>query len=148
MAVGRSSPRFDLRDLKLRIQTLYWLWILRSGLAVLPYPRLVGLQRRICDRKLRERARALEAAHIERIAWTVERLSRFVPGARCLAQALAGQVLLAHRGIDSELKFGVMRSPEKGIRAHAWLEREGTPILGASNLEQYSPLTSRRGTTP
>lgn len=52
-----------------------------------------------------------------------------MPRYTCLPQALAGYVLCAERGYRVDLRLGVA-SPETGFRAHAWLEYEGSVILG------------------
>lgn len=141
------------RDAKLRVQTFLWLWALRIGLSLLPFATVMRLHRRVCTHKLRARMESadplapdLQARHVERVAWVVQRQVRFVPGAKCLARALAGQVLLAHRGISSELCIGAQRHPHKGMQAHAWLEREGLPILeGGDLLDSFKPMAWGRG---
>jgi len=79
------------------------------------------------------------AASPERIAWAVEAAGRRIPGATCLAKALAARVMLGRRGLESRLKLGVAREGE-GITAHAWVEHAGRVVVGASALE-YAPLT-------
>jgi hypothetical protein len=69
------------------------------------------------------------------VAWAVAVASRFVPKATCLVQALAGQALLARRGHAARLHIGVSK-PEGRFEAHAWLEDEGRPILGAPGSVQ------------
>lgn len=74
------------------------------------------------------------------IAWAVRHVSRVVPGATCLTQALAAQLLLSRRGYASRLRIGVARAPGDGLRAHAWLESGGLVVIGGSYLEAYTPL--------
>lgn len=46
---------------------------------------------------------------------------------RCLVRSLLLVRLLANRGIDSSLVIGV--DAESGFSAHAWVERNGAPLL-------------------
>lgn len=48
--------------------------------------------------------------------------------ASCLPAALTLQRLLAAQGVEAELRLGV-RKAGVSLEAHAWLEREGIPIL-------------------
>lgn len=74
------------------------------------------------------------------VIWAVGRVSRAVPGATCLTQALAAQLLLSRRGQTSQLRIGVTRAPHQRLRAHAWLERDGIIVIGAADVAAYTPL--------
>lgn len=97
---------------------------------------------RAAARQLRRRRSAVGSAQTEpqEISWAVDCVSRAVPGATCLTQALAAQILLSRRGHASRLRIGVARGPGGGLLAHAWLETNGVVVLGGSNLESYTPL--------
>lgn len=56
---------------------------------------------------------------------------------RCLSQSLVLMALLARRGVASALVIGVRPGSEFG--AHAWVEREGMPLL-PSGGDTYSRL--------
>lgn len=56
---------------------------------------------------------------------------------RCLGQSLVLMALLARRGIASALVIGV--KPGSDFGAHAWVEREGMPLL-PSGGDTYSRL--------
>ena len=59
----------------------------------------------------------------------------------CLRRALALQWVLARRGIETKLRFGVRR--EEGLEAHAWLEYRDQPIGQADGASQhFTPLTA------
>lgn len=75
------------------------------------------------------------------VAWAVDRVSRAIPGATCLTQALAAHLLLSRRGCASRLRIGVARAPGPTLRAHAWLESDGRVVLGGTALETYTPLS-------
>lgn len=63
---------------------------------------------------------------------------RFVPGALCVSQALAAQVMLARRGEPSVIHFGFLRSPGGAVEGHAWLEVDGTVVIGEGGLEHFT----------
>ena len=58
----------------------------------------------------------------------------------CLRRALALQWLLARRGVQTRLRFGVKKEANELI-AHAWLEREGIPVSEPELVtERYAAL--------
>lgn len=64
---------------------------------------------------------------------------RYIPGATCLVQAYAAKKVLADYGQASVVRIGV--SKKAGFKAHAWLEYQGTVILGqVMNLADYQAL--------
>jgi hypothetical protein len=69
-------------------------------------------------------------------------MSRRVPGASCLTQALAAQVLLAQSGYDSRVEIGVERNQHGRFQAHAWLVCGDEVVLGGAEAERYVPLAS------
>ncbi len=56
--------------------------------------------------------------------------ARFVPGSSCLAQALAGSRFFRSEGYQPVVRIGVLRNEDSKFRAHAWLELDGTVLLG------------------
>jgi hypothetical protein len=72
----------------------------------------------------------------------VERAGRHVPGAACLVQAIALQVLLGRRGRATELRLGVAHGEGRRLEAHAWLEADGRVLVGAAGRERYTALPS------
>jgi Transglutaminase-like superfamily len=72
----------------------------------------------------------------QRIAQAVRVMSRYVPRATCLTQALAVQWLLADVGHASQLRLGVHKDLAD-FKAHAWLEMDGQVIIGDEGLENY-----------
>lgn len=65
------------------------------------------------------------------VAWSVAAAARLVPGASCLTQALAGQALLARRGLASRIEVS-LPAGGSGFRPHAWLIAEGKVLLGGT----------------
>lgn len=79
-------------------------------------------------------------ADIRRITWAITRVSPAVPGAECLAQAVAARDWLARLGVQSVVRYGVRRDATRAIAAHAWLEHDGVVVLGQADTP-YAPLT-------
>jgi hypothetical protein len=124
------------RSLLLRVAGL--LWLIRLGLWLLPFQTLQRLHRRVAHvSPPRDKAGTIGP---DRLAWAVTVASRYVPGATCLTQALAAQVLLGRRGHQTRLHIGVRKGEESDLQAHAWLECSGRVVIGESNVECYSPL--------
>lgn len=75
-----------------------------------------------------------------RAAWAIRCVSRIVPKATCLTQALTLQYLLTRGGYSPRLTFGVANG-EEGFEAHAWVENDGEPLLNErAELSRYSRL--------
>jgi Transglutaminase-like superfamily len=73
-----------------------------------------------------------------RAAWAIAASARLIPRSTCLVRALAAQRLLARHGYPSTLHLGVAKSPE--FQAHAWLEHDGSPVVGAPGPGRYTLL--------
>jgi hypothetical protein len=78
---------------------------------------------------------------ITSIIRSVRTVSRFVPHATCLTQALAASILIRKKGHTSEVKIGVTKDERSHLIAHAWLEKDGRIILGElPNQRQFVTL--------
>jgi hypothetical protein len=111
-------------------------------LRALPFRRVQALL--AGDERASNRPVRLTAEDERRLLWAVTAVSRrFFPDRPCLPQALAAQALLRwHGGRPALLRIGVARSPDDQLQAHAWLERDGTVLLGGdASPEFYSPLS-------
>jgi hypothetical protein len=86
--------------------------------------------------------RHLERRSIREVTWAVEAASRRVPGATCLTQGMATQVLLGRLGQHSELRLGVARALDGQFEAHAWVETQGRIVIGGAveGFERYTRL--------
>lgn len=110
----------------------------RIALSLLPAGRAMSATLRLqqwCARTVRA-----ERWPCDRVGWAVRVVSRRVPRATCLTQALATQVLLARSGWESRLKIGVTKDEHEAFCAHAWVEMEGRVIIGGGELERYARL--------
>ena len=75
----------------------------------------------------------------ERIAWAITVAASYVPGCKCLEQAIAGRQLLARYGIAGTIHIGVAKDSRNWLSAHAWVEAEGQTVIGGDNT-MYAPL--------
>ena len=123
------------------LRALGWLLVVRIRLAVAPFPKVLEFVERAGSKGAGRRP-VMPIAAVERISRSVTRASRLVPGAKCLAQSMAGQILLARHGIPSQLRVGVARKGVDQLRAHAWLEQDGHVVFGESSSDVYTPLSS------
>lgn len=79
---------------------------------------------------------------VRRVSCAVERASARVPSASCLARAISGWVMLARRGIPSQIRLGILRDPKPGDLAHAWLEYRGECIVGSTQTSPVIPFSN------
>ncbi|AZO60058.1 MAG: lasso peptide biosynthesis B2 protein [Mesorhizobium sp.] len=100
--------------------------LVRLGLTLSSYNRMRALVTRL------EARNDAGIADLRRVAWGVAAAARYVPGASCLTQALAGQYLLARQGKASTISIGIARDPGADLKAHAWLISGDHIVLGGS----------------
>ncbi|MEM7329338.1 MAG: lasso peptide biosynthesis B2 protein [Pseudomonadota bacterium] len=83
------------------------------------------------------------------VAHVVKRVSRMVPGALCLAQAVTAQRMLANLGYETKMRIGVKTDDSGALEAHAWLIFDDRVILGgdAAQLEEYQVMTDMTSAT-
>jgi hypothetical protein len=84
----------------------------------------------------------------ERLAWMVDSTGIVFPHLfKCLPRALAGFILLRRCGWEVTLKIGARRrQPSMPLEAHAWLEREGTILVGELyGMDKYAVFETFEG---
>ena len=129
--------RLSAPDRRLVLRAALWLALVRLALWTRPFARVQELVRVAASDPPRAPAPAPG-----RLAWAVEAAAQAVPRASCLTQALAAQIMLERSGAHPELKIGVATDRE-AFEAHAWLELDGRPLVGARELERYAELGAR-----
>jgi hypothetical protein len=67
---------------------------------------------------------------IERLLWAIAVAGRYVSGTTCLSLALAGRMMLNRYGYPAHIRIGVAKEHTGSFGAHAWLESEGTIVIG------------------
>ena len=111
--------------------------IIRLGLWLLPFRTLQRTLAKLFQSPVTKNG---QSPSPEKFSWAVSAVSRYVPSATCLAQALTLQALLSQKGIHSDLRIGVARDDTTGITAHAWVEIDGTVIIGGQERDRYTRL--------
>ncbi len=111
------------------------------ALRILPFRSLLTLtDRAFVKRRGEGSIRPAPAVLISRTAALVEVAGRYAPvRVTCLTNALVLSWLLGRRGIATTLRIGVVREAG-GLKAHAWLEREGQVIADHAAAAGYEPL--------
>ena len=112
--------------------------LVRIGLSLFSLKRVRRGLRRIAA-WLPQRPSAIPKDRL-RAAWAARAVGRrFLPERPCLTQALVLQYLLLRQGDTSaQLHIGVAKS-DGSLRAHAWVERKGTVLIGgATSPDKYS----------
>ncbi len=122
------------RERGLLIRVLMVVGAARASLWILP----VEMARKVSARA----AAGSSAASVEQVVWAVTAVSRCLPGATCLTQAIAAQSLLANSGFPSKLEVGVAKDNNelRSLRAHAWVVCHGQVVLGGRQVERYDSL--------
>ena len=111
---------------------------IRLSLWVLPYPAV----RRFLDR-LSQRSAPLEPGRLsaERLAWATTIAGRIIPGGgHCLTQALTLRTFMSRRGYPARICYGVRGVEGAPLMAHAWVEHDGTVLIGGGNLDRFRQL--------
>ncbi len=138
----RQLRNFFLRsraDRQLLVQAAWLVLMIRLELSLLPFKTVLHL----AERAKRRPARRANPVSAERLAWAVQRASRYVPAATCLTQGLATHVLLARHGLEGALRIGVAKGDDGRLEAHAWIERDGVVLIGVlPDLGRFVQLPS------
>ena len=112
---------------------------IRLGLILMPFQRVARVLERLG--KARRSPSDGDREDIDRIVSAVALTSGYVPGVKCLERALAAKVLLSSRGHPVDLRIGVDRGRAQQLEAHAWLEDDGTIVIGdVEDLDRYTRL--------
>jgi hypothetical protein len=134
----RIRKFFNLSSSEQRLLIRAWilLGLIRLGLELFPFSTL---------RKLLNRLKSIMGVFEkefseQQLVWSVAVVSRYIPKATCLAQALAAQLLLQQAGRQACLHIGVEEAEEGGIKAHAWVESQGRILIGGFDLNSYTHL--------
>jgi len=136
--------RLSSADRKILVRSAALLWAVRIGLWVLPFQRLRELLNRRAPRKP---VIAADSDAVENITRGVRRMSRYVPAATCLTQALVTVVMLEEAGLPASLRIGVTRKQSGELEAHAWVESSGRVIIGGAHadLTRFTILHAVKG---
>ena len=135
-------------DRHLLVKTAVLLTGIRLGLRFLSFPTL----RRILDKISKTSANPAQSyqSTLNQVVWAVNVVSKYMPGGvKCLARALATQVLLAQRGYLVQLQIGVAKDEAGQLEAHAWIESQDRVVIGdLKDLGRFTRLATLEGQRP
>ena len=149
MQILRRYRALDASDRQLVREAAIVLSAARLGVALLPFPVI----RNVLHRRGREELSSASCetpsgprCPIERVSWAVAAVARRMPlQTTCLVDSLAADAMLRRRGYRSQLRFGVRKSDQGTLAAHAWVEHDGKIVFGATgDCGGYSALSAPR----
>jgi hypothetical protein len=129
----------DSADRRLLLRAGALMVALHGGVRLLPFV----VVRRCLDRIAKNAERGANRGDTrDRIVWAVRAAGARLPATTCLMEALAADTMLRRAGYSSTVKIGVRRGASLSLDAHAWVECDGTPVIGMTpNLTEYARLT-------
>lgn len=127
-------------DRQLLVNAAVLLTAIRLGLWLLPFQTLQHLVGKMIQTP--STLEKVDRVSIDKVTWAVSVASRYMPGkVKCFARALATQVLLGQLGHHAQVRIGVAKSEKGKLEAHAWVESQGTVVIGnLKDLGRFSPL--------
>jgi uncharacterized SAM-binding protein YcdF (DUF218 family) len=130
-------------DRNFLIKTFFLLAVIRLGLVLIQFNKLLKFINQISQPRP---PYSTQKISVDKIVWAVNKVTRYVPGAKCLARALTTQVLMRRYGHSGELRLGVAKAETGKLEAHAWIEHQGLVVMGnVPDLSRYMPLPSLKG---
>lgn len=139
-----TLPRLSPAESRLLALALPLVAGVRLALWVLPSRTLLRWVRGLAVTP--ERAAGPQRPPTPVVVWAVEAAAKRIPRATCLTQAVAVQLLFRRYGYGAHLILGVGPSAS-GVRAHAWVERDGRVLIGgpeSQGLVRLPELASAR----
>lgn len=136
MKLLQKFLNFSRADRLLLVKAALLLVVVQLGLKGLPFQTGQSLLAKLAQPKTdRQKSGSLS---VYKIVWAVTQVSPYIPGVRCLARAMAAQVLLERQGYPAQLRIGVGRDRSGQLIAHAWLEIQGRVVMGGlKNLRRH-----------
>ncbi|PZD71689.1 hypothetical protein C1752_04997 [Acaryochloris thomasi RCC1774] len=136
--------RLPARDRLLLLKAFILLGLVRLGLWQLPFKRLQQFLYKISHSPQALPVSSIGCGSIHKIVWAVDVSSHLMPGhVKCLARALTTQVLMSRRGYMPDLRIGVAKDQNNCLEAHAWIELEGSVVIGLlPDLKRFVPMPS------
>lgn len=127
-------------DRRLLVRVALTVVAVRSGLLFLSFPTV----RRVLSNRTRTlRHTEPNTQLIRKVSRSVSAISRYVPGATCLTQAISTVAVLDSLGQPASLRIGVDKTEMGKLQAHAWVESQGKIVIGTlADLSRYTVLST------
>ncbi len=129
------------RELRLLPEALVLLGIMRLAVLCAPFQRTVRYLGLTPQASPSSDVNPKQIASAVAIGWSVRAMAARTPwDSACLAQALAGMVMLKRRGIPALLFLGVAKEKvgPDDMAAHAWLSCGGEMLTGEGGHERFT----------
>jgi hypothetical protein len=75
-------------------------------------------------------------AYTARVVWAIEKSGKYLLRTRCLAEAIAVQILLNKRRIATKLRIGFIKDKDR-FSAHAWVTADNKILIGNTQAIPY-----------
>jgi hypothetical protein len=132
-----ARPRdLSLHVLLLLVEVAALLCVFRLGLWLVSFRAL----RCVVGFLAKPSAGRMTAFSAEQLSWAVSGVSRYVPRASCLTQALVLHVMLTRGGQRSQIYIGVAKEKNGRFESHAWVECGDRVMIGDIYLERFTPM--------
>ena len=139
MRVVRRYRRLPRRDQILLVESALALLAASVAIRVVPFRVLVRTIASGSGRLIDERAQQ----EIGRVRWAVEAAARRLPWKIvCFQKGLAVQRLLARRGIESDLHYGVAHGEHGELKAHVWVTHRDRYVIGGEEAGRFARLAT------
>jgi hypothetical protein len=137
MPAVKKFLSLDSSERLLLLQTFVFVWIASTTLRLLPF----AIVQKLFASRVALPGRMHRRRPIERLLWAIAVAGRHVPGTACLSLALAGRMMLNRYGYPAHIHIGVAKDHTGSFGAHAWLESEGTIVIGGEeSASLFAPL--------
>lgn len=124
-----------LREFPILFRTTTLVCSVRLALWLLPFSKL----RRTVVFLTQIRFQPANRHSADQLSWAVRAVSRYVPHATCLTQALTLHILLRREGWPSRIRIGVSKDTGH-FESHAWVESQNRVVIGDSGLSRFVPM--------
>ena len=127
----------DSSERMLLLQTFVLVWTASTFLRLLPF----AIVQKLFASRVAPPGRMHRRRPIERLLLAIAVAGGYVSGTTCLSLALAGRMILNRYGYNAHLQIGVAKDHTGSFGAHAWLESEGTIVIGGQeSTSLFAPL--------
>ncbi len=133
----RKFLAYPRRERALLGEALAYLGLARA-LLLLPFQWVAPLLgRQVPGEAVPPPAMSIPPQEAREIGQAIERASAHTPWkSACLAQAVAGKLMLKRRRIPSRLHLGMRRDEAGKLQAHAWLESGNEVLVGGGEKQK------------
>ncbi len=135
----KKFSQLPWREKVVVVQAAVLLCLLRFLVAILPFGRVQRVASWLASSEASLSCK--DTLSPSRIGYLVAAAANRIPGTTCIPRAVVAHILLRRHGYNSEIRVGVTKDLEGALAAHAWVEAEGTVVIGGSETS-FKPILS------